>query len=497
MSDSVIYPYPDNWDLTTLGQLCSEGGGGIQTGPFGSQLHAADYVDVGIPSIMPKNISIEGISTEDIAYITNQDAQRLSKYLVKEGDIVYSRRGDVEKCSLVTEKENGWLCGTGCLKVSLGIQNKVSPIFIHAYLSHPAVREWISRHAVGATMPNLNTSILSEVPVLIPPKKEREVIQNTWHDTTNKIILNHQINQTLEQMAQALFKSWFVDFDPVKAKISAKDAWINLHGEIPATDSPVYADYAQSLCVAAMSVISGKTTAQLEAFATQKPEQYQSLKATADLFPDAMQGSELGDVPEGWGLGTLSNLIDFNPKRILKKGVLAPYLDMKNVPTQGHLADDVILREMGSGTKFINGDTLLARITPCLENGKTAYVDFLENDEVGWGSTEFIVMRPQVGIPTSIGYFIARLDSFRNFAIQSMTGTSGRQRANTKALEDLSWVIYPIGLLEKFGVLSDSFLKYSRKRHDENQSLTQLRDTLLPKLLSGELSLNKKELNAL
>ncbi len=102
---------------------------------------------------------------------------------------------------------------------------------------------------------------------------------------------------------------------------------------------------------------------------------------------------------------------------------------------------------MASGTKFIKGDTLLARITPCLENGKTAYVDFLENEQVGWGSTEYIVIRPSNGRPSSLGYMIARLDPFRAKAIQTMTGTSGRQRASAQALAEQRWIDYPIELL--------------------------------------------------
>jgi type I restriction enzyme S subunit len=164
---------------------------------------------------------------------------------------------------------------------------------------------------------------------------------------------------------------------------------------------------------------------------------------------------------------------------------------MKNIPTNGHLAEDVYLREMASGTKFINGDTLLARITPCLENGKTAYVDFLEKDQVGWGSTEYIVMRPKDNRPLSLGYIIARLDSFRSKAIQTMTGTSGRQRANAKAISELIWVDYPLELLTTFDQISGSFLTKAKVNGDQSKALSHIRDTLLPKLLSGELSLDK------
>ncbi len=143
---------------------------------------------------------------------------------------------------------------------------------------------------------------------------------------------------------------------------------------------------------------------------------------------------------------------------------------------------------MNSGTKFVNGDTLLARITPCLENGKTAYVDFLDNGQVGWGSTEYIVMRPQEGYPDSIGYFIARDSSFRQYAIQSMTGTSGRQRANARALAEMPWLTYPQAIASAFDKIASGYLKLAKSHGDESRSLSKMRDALLPKLLSGELS---------
>ncbi|MFJ9188685.1 MULTISPECIES: restriction endonuclease subunit S [Streptomyces] len=155
------------WRRTSLGQLCAEGAGAIQTGPFGSQLHASDYVQSGIPSVMPQNIGDNVISEDGIARITGADADRLSKYLLAEGDIVYSRRGDVKRRALVREHEAGWLCGTGCLRVRVGASTR--PLFISYYLGEPEIQDWVAQHAVGATMPNLNTSILGEVPVVLPP----------------------------------------------------------------------------------------------------------------------------------------------------------------------------------------------------------------------------------------------------------------------------------------------------------------------------------------
>ncbi|MBE0509060.1 MAG: restriction endonuclease subunit S [Marinospirillum sp.] len=332
---------------------------------------------------------------------------------------------------------------------------------------------------------------LADFELQIPDATTRKRAGKVLKAFDDKIQLNHQINQTLEQMAQAIFKSWFVDFEPVKAKMAAKESWQALQAEGEAESLP---DLETWMNLAAMQVISGQTEAALNQMADQQPEQFSELFKTAALFPAAMQDSELGEIPEGWIVDHLSKIIRFNPNRSLKKGTLAPYLDMKNVPTSGHLADDVVLREMNSGTKFVNGDTLLARITPCLENGKTAYVDFLVSDQVGWGSTEYIVMRSEKLYPESISYFIARDSKFRQHAIQSMTGTSGRQRANAKALAELPWIIYPKALIEAFDRIATPYLKLAKSHGSETKSLTALRDTLLPKLLSGELSVADFEL---
>ncbi len=338
---------------------------------------------------------------------------------------------------------------------------------------------------VGTGVPTLNRNHLSSVGVTLLDEASEIYITKCLGSLDDKIQLNHQINQTLEEIAQAIFKSWFVDFEPVKAKIAALEAG---GSEDDALLAAMQAIAGSALF--ATDAADADAQIQLARLQTEHPEQYTTLRATAELFPSAMQESELGEIPEGWNIGYLADLLDFNPRRTLKKGTVAPYLDMKNVPTSGHLADEVVDREMGSGTKFINGDTLLARITPCLENGKTAYVDFLDEGQVGWGSTEYIVIRPKNDYPTSIGYLIARNAQFRQHAIQSMTGTSGRQRANAKALAELPWVIYPKNIMHIFDKVAGVYLELAKNKGDESKALSELRDTLLPKLLSGELRIN-------
>jgi type I restriction enzyme S subunit len=168
--DFELGKIPIGWRATTLGAETERHGGRIQTGPFGSQLHASDYSVDGVPVVMPQDISNRRVSTARIARIKESDAERLSKHCLQTGDIIYSRRGDVERHAQISTRETGWLCGTGCLLVRMG-PRWPSSMFMSLALDRPESRAWIAQHAIGATMPNLNTGILSAVPLVVPPEK--------------------------------------------------------------------------------------------------------------------------------------------------------------------------------------------------------------------------------------------------------------------------------------------------------------------------------------
>lgn len=292
----------------------------------------------------------------------------------------------------------------------------------------------------GSPIPSTTRAAVYIREVKIPASPEQKAIACILGAFDDKIELNQRRNWTLEAIARAIFQSWFIDFDPVKA---------NASGHKPAGLS----------------------------------------KEIAALFPASFQDSELGEIPQGWQARPLPDVFFVNPTRSLSKGTLAPYLDMSNMPTQGPSPDSWVMREMGSGMKFINGDTLVARITPCLENGKTAYVDFLADGEVAWGSTEYIVLRPKGTIPPIFAYLLARTDNFRSFAIQQMTGSSGRQRVPSDSLSKYQLVTPGIDspLFQHFGKLVAPMFDRIKVDAEECRTLAALRDALLPKLISGEL----------
>ena len=165
--ESELGLVPRGWHLGKLADFVDSHGGVIQTGPFGSQLHASDYVVDGTPVVMPKDISLRRIDTRSVARVRGEDVERLSRHKLMPGDIVFSRRGDVERHAFITEAERGWLCGTGCLLIRPGAKNP-APTCLSLLLDTPSAKAWLVQHAVGATMPNLNTSILGSVPIVSP-----------------------------------------------------------------------------------------------------------------------------------------------------------------------------------------------------------------------------------------------------------------------------------------------------------------------------------------
>lgn len=168
----------------------------IITGPFGSALHKSDYVEEGYPLIMPQNIGDRLLYFDDIARISDKDADRLKKYEVFENDIVYARRGNVEKHAFIVNSYGKCFCGTGCLRVRVNSEVAL-PMYVSFYLNRPESREWISKHAVGSNMPNINTEILSNISVEIPPIDQQTKIVQILNSFEDKILINNAINDNL------------------------------------------------------------------------------------------------------------------------------------------------------------------------------------------------------------------------------------------------------------------------------------------------------------
>ena len=188
-----------------------------------------------------------------------------------------------------------------------------------------------------------------------------------------------------------------------------------------------------------------------------------------------------------WKEGKIADLVDFNPSRKLTKNEDSPYIEMANIETQGYAPSSWRMRPFASGTKFINGDAIMARISPCLENGKAAYIDFLEDGQVGWGSTEFLVMRSKMGLHPFFAYIMTRYDDFRDHAVSSLVGSSGRQRVDLDNLLKYSIFIPDEKAITSFNREMEMIISKMRSNQLQMRTLAFQRDIILPRLMSSEV----------
>ncbi len=423
---------PAGWSWVLLTDVAK-----LETGHTPSRQHA-EYWDGGIPWIGIRDATANHGRT---IHSTFQQTSQLgidnsSARILPANTVCLSRTASVGYvvvmgCPMATSQDFvNWVCGES---------------LDYRYLKYVllAEKEAFLLFASGTTHQTIYFPEVKAFHVCLPPIEEQRAIAHILGTLDDKIELNRRMNETLEEMARALFRSWFVDFDPVRRKAEGRDPGLPRH--------------------------------------------------VANLFPSRLVDSDLGEIPEGWRLVPVSEAVEVNPTRSLRKGTIAPYLDMANVPTRGHSPEELVPRAFGSGMRFVNGDTLVARITPCLENGKTAYVDCLSEGEVGWGSTEFIVLRPRSPLPTEFAYCLARSTEFREFAIQSMTGSSGRQRVPADSLAHFHVALPTSSVANAFGTCIKPLFSRASMATREAGSLGAIRDSLLPKLLSGELRVKDAE----
>jgi type I restriction enzyme S subunit len=198
-----------DWN-TTLGELCDRFGGGIQTGPFGSQLHASDYSEDGTPVVMPQDLVNGKIVCDQIARVPEKIVRDLSRHALRLGDVVFSRRGDVTRFAVVTDEQEGWLCGTGCIRIRLNCPEVNIPFFQH-YLQQRSVGKWLIHQAKGVTMPNLNTDIVRALPFVYPPLAEQRRIAAIL-DKADALRQKRRLAlQKLDSLTQSLFLNMFGD----------------------------------------------------------------------------------------------------------------------------------------------------------------------------------------------------------------------------------------------------------------------------------------------
>jgi len=421
--------FPEDWPRRPIYELA--------TWTNGLAFRDFQFSDSGWPVIKIVELK-EGVSGQ--TKFTRQTFDE--RYHVKNGDMLFSWSGNPDTSLDVFwwRRGDGWL-NQHIFKVEPTDVDRGFFYYLLRYL-RPTFGE-IAGNKQTTGLGHVTAADLKSLYVGVPPMQVQRGIARVLGSLDDKVELNRRMNQTLEQMAQALFKSWFVDFDPVRAKADGR--W-------------------------------------------KKGESLPGMPAEMwDLWPREFEESEIGETPKGWGVASVSSVVEVNPERRLSKGQVAPYVEMGQLPTAGARVVGWAARSFASGSRFQNGDVLVARITPCLENGKTAYVDFLNGRDIGWGSTEFLVLSSKPPLPAEWAYCLARVEEFRLHLIQNMSGTSGRQRAPAECLDSYFLAVPSSKVAERFGQAVGPWFTKMKANDTESSTLAAARDALLPKLLSGEV----------
>lgn len=408
-----------SWSAVKLGDVCIDGG--IQTGPFGSQLHQSDYSDEGTPVVMPVDLADGGISTERIARVSDDHVQRLSRHMLEPGDVVYARRGDVGRCSRVTESEKGWLCGTGCLRLRAD-SNLVDKTFLYYALSNPSVVGWVRNHAIGATMPNLNTTILGDVPLYIPDNLEdQRRIASILMAYDNLIENNRKQISLLEEAAQRLYKEWFVDLR------------FPGHEDIKIVDGIPYGWQIVQIRHVCKKIQSGGTP---------------SRKKASFWNPGTVKWFKTGELQDCW-------LIE--PEELISDDGLAGSAAKLFPPLT------IVMAIYASPTLGRLG------VLNCEAAFNQAMLGFIVNEDVttrDWLYWKLFELRTEFNL-------IAR--------------GAGQQNISGEIVKSYEVLLPPRVLAQKFSDVVGPMAERRLKLQEHNLTVSEARDRLLPKLMSGEI----------
>ncbi|MCQ1537465.1 restriction endonuclease subunit S [Methanocalculus taiwanensis] len=385
----------------------------------------APIVDYETPYKMIRTSNIKNgfIDCENVRYVTEEIFKKWTRRLIpKMGDIILTREaplGDVGKI----RTEDSIFLGQRLYHFRVN-PNYLNEDFLLYSLLADDLQGQIQGFGSGATVEHMRLADIPNLTINIPPIKVQNKIATILSAYDDLIENNTRRIKILEEMAQNLYREWFVKF------------------RFPGHEHARFVD------------------------------------------------SPLGQIPEGWEVKSMLDIVEVRPRIPVPKSEEIIFVPMGSLAENSMLIEGFEIRDKPSGARFQNGDTLFARITPCLENGKTGFVQFLPTDDtIACGSTEFIVLRSKTACPEYV-YLMSRSDTFRDHAIKSMTGATGRQRVTEKCFEQYTLAQPPESVLKQFqDIVQPQFnLIYSLNR--ENQNLRTTRDLLLPKLISGEVDVS-------
>jgi type I restriction enzyme, S subunit len=413
-------------------------------GPFGSDLVSRDYVPEGVPVIRGQNMSGRWVSG-DFVFVTDDKAVSLAANLARPGDIVFTQRGTLGQVSLVPDRPfDRYLVSQSQMKLTLNHEIADSR-FVYYFFSTVEQQDYIRQNAIQAGVPHTNLGILRSTPVVLPPLDDQRRIASVLGTLDDKIELNRRMNETLEAMARLLFKSWFVDFDPVRAKAECRD-----------TGLP---------------------------------------KPLADLFPDSHQESALGETPKGWRIGSV-----LEHARLMSGGTpKTNRIDYWDGPISWASAKDV---SQSTGSFLVETERTITAAG--LDESSTQMIPALSSVVVARGATtgrmvmfgrDMAMNQTCYALVTTTKTPFVFYCSLRE-AMSSLVLTahgSVFDTITTSTFEASRVVLPPKPLLDALEDLVAPLFLRMLTNINENRSLAALRDVLLPKLISGELRVKDAE----
>ncbi len=420
----------------------------------------------GVLFIRGGDISAGRINTSSLRTISNELSQQYKRTLLRGGELLISLVGNPGEVAIVPVELVGSNIArqVGLIRVE---EKRFNPWFVQYYLMSPAGKAQLFSYSLGSVQSVINLKELKRVEIPNAPIEVQNLIVKSLKDIDDKIDLNRRINQTLEAMAQAIFQSWFVDFDPVKAKLAAK------------------AECRDPLR-AAMSAISGKADAELDAL---PPEQYAQLAATAALFPDEMEASELGDIPEGWAINHISQFGDVvcgktpskaNPE-FFGEGI--PFIKIPDMHNSVYVVSpSEQLSASGAASQAKKTIPSGSICVSCIATvGKVVITH--EPSQTNQQINSIVPRLPKYSI-----YLYFQMRAKEKVFHDLASGGSATLNMNTSTFSKVCVLAPAFNVLEEFSVIVGPLFSEILVKQKESALLSDARDTLLPKLLSGELS---------
>ncbi|MEP2716242.1 restriction endonuclease subunit S [Pseudophaeobacter sp.] len=457
---------PENWNVVELGLVSDI----TKLAGYEFTKHFK-YIEEGeIIALRSLNVVDGQLDTTNVKRIAKSVSEALPRSQLFRNDILLTYTGSkLGDTALVDSDDKYHLAPNVC---RLRANDDDDAYFLYVFLRSKAFAALLDGYKVGSGQPTVPMKNIRKIPLPWPPKQERDEIGQAFRSLNDKIEINRQTNQTLEEMAQAVFKSWFVDFDPTRAKIKARD-----NGQDPN--------------LAAMAAIAGKPLDQLD---TLSPEQITSLTATADLFPDKLVPSEPGEIPEGWCWSEIGNEVTVagggTPSTKNEAFWEGGHIHWTSPKDMSNLTDKILLETARKITQA-GLDKISSGVLPknTVLMSSRAPVGYLAISKIPVAINQGYIAMKCEGVLTS-EFVVQWAESIMDDIKQRASGTTFAE-ISKKNFKVIPVIVPDAELVGEYSTIVGSLYDKITGNLREKKSLTEVRDTLLPKLISGEIILSE------